>query len=360
MASAADHRECSWRCPRTRPAEATSDPAETSAPAVRRRHRLRCSAALLVEQSRELGRKWLAGRPSTSCPRGRACRPPFAARARRSAPALRVTRDARILDWPTGPTATPRQPTEESALEIACLIFASQLGHEVHEGHEVHAGPSSTNLVEGIMPSVWELEFGSWELGVNAVLFVSQRDDGFTAHTITKVDLGGLAVALPEEQKTMPIRHSTWSMRALFTSTLLAGRRFAIGYARQTPPQITPRQREPAPGRMDGPVPGEADARFATTKPASFEATPIVVDGTMYVGNAPGEGHRTGRRNWSGTLGVRFADRTQHPVQRFRQPRRIDWLDEAARMDTPCRRRIFAATAQSQLIALDARTDSRA
>lgn len=33
---------------------------------------------------------------------------------------------------------------------------------------------------------------------------------------------------------------------------------------------------------------GESDARFATRKPASFEATPIVVDGTMYVGTPLG------------------------------------------------------------------------
>ena len=33
---------------------------------------------------------------------------------------------------------------------------------------------------------------------------------------------------------------------------------------------------------------GETDTRFATTKPTSFEVTPLVVDGTMYVGTALG------------------------------------------------------------------------
>ena len=47
---------------------------------------------------------------------------------------------------------------------------------------------------------------------------------------------------------------------------------------------------------------GEADPRFATKKPASFEATPLVVDGTMYVGTPLGRvialDPATGRERW--------------------------------------------------------------
>src|SRR2546428_13425079 len=35
---------------------------------------------------------------------------------------------------------------------------------------------------------------------------------------------------------------------------------------------------------------GETDARFKTAKPTAFEATPLVVDGTMYVGTPLGRG----------------------------------------------------------------------
>ena len=143
-------------------------------------------------------------------------------------------------------------------------------------------------------------------------------------------------------------------MRALFTSTLLVVAGFAIGYAQQTPPQIT----------RDNVIrlqvawtyrTGEADARFATTKPASFEATPIVVDGTMYVGTPLGRvialDAATGQERWIFdpliARNIPYSDFANRGVSA--------WLDEAALMDTPCRRRIFAATPQSQLIALDAR-----
>src|SRR6185503_15916426 len=47
---------------------------------------------------------------------------------------------------------------------------------------------------------------------------------------------------------------------------------------------------------------GEADPRFATTKPSAFEATPIIVDGTMYVGTPLGRvialDPATGRERW--------------------------------------------------------------
>ena len=47
---------------------------------------------------------------------------------------------------------------------------------------------------------------------------------------------------------------------------------------------------------------GEADPRFATRKPTAFEATPLVVDGTMFVGTPLGRvialDPATGRERW--------------------------------------------------------------
>src|SRR3989442_5674514 len=47
---------------------------------------------------------------------------------------------------------------------------------------------------------------------------------------------------------------------------------------------------------------GETDPRFTTDKPTAFEATPLVVDGTMYLGTPLGRGialdPATGRERW--------------------------------------------------------------
>ena len=99
---------------------------------------------------------------------------------------------------------------------------------------------------------------------------------------------------------------------------------------------------------------GEADPRFATKKPAAFEATPIVVDGSMYVGTPLGRvialDPATGKERWvfdpKIARDVTYGDFATRGVS--------TWLDEAVPADGPCRRRIFVATAQSQLIALDA------
>ncbi len=98
---------------------------------------------------------------------------------------------------------------------------------------------------------------------------------------------------------------------------------------------------------------GEADPRFATSKPASFETTPLVVDGTMYVGTPLGRvialDPATGRERWvfDPTIkrDVTYGDFASRGV--------AAWLDEAAVVEAPCRRRIFVTTAQAQLIALD-------
>ena len=100
---------------------------------------------------------------------------------------------------------------------------------------------------------------------------------------------------------------------------------------------------------------GETEPRFKTTKPTAFEATPLVVDGTMYVGTPLGRvvalDPSTGHERWVFDPGiardVTYGDFASRGVS--------TWLDEAAPTDAACRRRIFVATAQSQLFALDAR-----
>src|SRR6266487_942490 len=100
---------------------------------------------------------------------------------------------------------------------------------------------------------------------------------------------------------------------------------------------------------------GETDARFKTAKPTAFEATPLVVDETMYLGTPLGRvialDPATGRERWvfdpKIERAVRYGDFASRGVS--------TWLDESAPAGAVCRRRIFVATAQSQLFALDAR-----
>ena len=100
---------------------------------------------------------------------------------------------------------------------------------------------------------------------------------------------------------------------------------------------------------------GETGAAFKTTKPTAFEATPLVVDGAMYVGTPLGRvialDPATGRERWVFDPAIKrdvtYGDFASRGV--------ATWVDEAAPTGTGCRRRIFVATAQSQLIALDAR-----
>jgi quinoprotein glucose dehydrogenase len=104
---------------------------------------------------------------------------------------------------------------------------------------------------------------------------------------------------------------------------------------------------------------GEADPAFATDQETSFEATPLVVDGTMYVGTPLGRvialDPGTGRERWvydpKIARDVGYGDFASRGVS--------SWLDVEAPAGAACRRRIFVATAQSQLIALDARDGKR-
>src|SRR5437773_2487447 len=100
---------------------------------------------------------------------------------------------------------------------------------------------------------------------------------------------------------------------------------------------------------------GEVEPRFATKKPTAFEATPLVVDGTMFVGTPLGRvialDPATGRERWvfdpQIARDVTYGDFASRGVS--------TWLDESASAGAPCRRRIFVATAQSQLLAIDSR-----
>ncbi len=99
---------------------------------------------------------------------------------------------------------------------------------------------------------------------------------------------------------------------------------------------------------------GELGARFATTKRTSFQATPIVVDGTMYLSTPLGRvialDPATGRELWVFDPHIRrdvaYGDFASRGVS--------TWLDATAPQGVVCRRRIVVATAQAQLAALDA------
>ena len=143
-------------------------------------------------------------------------------------------------------------------------------------------------------------------------------------------------------------------MHPLLRVMLLVVAGHAIGCAQQTPSEITRDNVSQLQVAWTYRT-GEADARFATTKAPSFEATPIVVDGTMYLGTPLGRvialDAATGQERW--VFDPQIARNV--PYGDFANRGVSTWLDEEVPADAPCRRRIFAATAQSQLIALDAR-----
>jgi quinoprotein glucose dehydrogenase len=89
---------------------------------------------------------------------------------------------------------------------------------------------------------------------------------------------------------------------------------------------------------------------------AAFEATPILVDGTLYLSTPFNRvialDPETGAERWTYDpkidLSVRYSDFTSRGVS--------TWLDPERHTGEPCRRRIFAATNDARLIALDAAT----
>jgi quinoprotein glucose dehydrogenase len=99
---------------------------------------------------------------------------------------------------------------------------------------------------------------------------------------------------------------------------------------------------------------GEIDV--PTSEKPKFEATPIVVDGTLYFATPLGRvfalDPTTGKERWRFDAHVaqneNFGDFTNRGVS--------TWLDPRAPARAPCRRRIYVGTLDARIIALDART----
>lgn len=100
---------------------------------------------------------------------------------------------------------------------------------------------------------------------------------------------------------------------------------------------------------------GEASPEFATGKRTSFEATPLVIGGVMFVSTPLGRvfalDAATGREIWRYNAGVphaaKFGDYTSRGVSY--------WVDTQTPAGSRCRARIVLATIDARLIALDAR-----
>lgn len=104
---------------------------------------------------------------------------------------------------------------------------------------------------------------------------------------------------------------------------------------------------------------GEAGTPVGTDRAPQFEATPIVVDGTMYIGTPAGRvialDPVTGTERWR-------TDATVDPKGHYGDPNNRGvamWVDSTRAVGAPCRRRIFLAALDAQLIALDAATGHR-
>ena len=90
--------------------------------------------------------------------------------------------------------------------------------------------------------------------------------------------------------------------------------------------------------------------------PPSLEATPLMVDGTLYLSTPRGRvialDPATGRERWRYDARIRqdagYGDYNSRGVS--------TWLDPQAAPGAPCRRRIYFAAVDARLIALDART----
>ncbi len=101
---------------------------------------------------------------------------------------------------------------------------------------------------------------------------------------------------------------------------------------------------------------GEADDTSRARRKAAFEATPIVVDGTLFfstpVNRVIALEPETGKERWVYDPGVdrsrNFSEVTSRGVS--------TWLDPTRSAGQACRRRIFVATIDARLIALDAAT----
>ena len=99
----------------------------------------------------------------------------------------------------------------------------------------------------------------------------------------------------------------------------------------------------------------ETDSAFATRRETSLEATPLFVDGSLYLATPLGRvialDPTTGTERWvfdpQVDRRVNFGDFTNRGIS--------TWVDPAASANAPCRRRLFVAVIDARLIALDAR-----
>jgi quinoprotein glucose dehydrogenase len=101
---------------------------------------------------------------------------------------------------------------------------------------------------------------------------------------------------------------------------------------------------------------GDAEVRPARGRPPALEATPLVIDGTMYLGTPTGRvialDPETGRQRWRYDPGVNpnrgYGDFAARGVSY--------WRDSAASAGSTCAQRIFFATIDARLLSLDAST----
>ena len=101
---------------------------------------------------------------------------------------------------------------------------------------------------------------------------------------------------------------------------------------------------------------GEATAKGRAAGKAAFEATPILVDGTLYLSTPFSRvialDPRTGSQRWlydpKVDTSLNYSEVTSRGVS--------TWLDSKARAGQGCRRRIYIATLDARLIALDSAT----
>ena len=105
-------------------------------------------------------------------------------------------------------------------------------------------------------------------------------------------------------------------------------------------------------------VPHRRDGARRQTAKSLLEATPLVVDGTMYLSRRSAASSRSIRRP------ARSAGRTTRSVDRdgnwgdFANRGVSTWLDPQRAAGAPCRRRIYLATIDARIIALDARREA--
>ena len=101
---------------------------------------------------------------------------------------------------------------------------------------------------------------------------------------------------------------------------------------------------------------GDINIQGRSAAKAAFEATPILVDGTLYLSTPFSRvvalEPETGKERWvydpKVDLGINYSEVTSRGV--------ATWLDQSLKEGAACRRRIYVATLDARLIALDAAT----